>query len=59
MYSANSGRCHVNIHTIVIPLTQGRLNAWAHGAVARGPTRIGAHANLCMLHTASFLMIQH
>jgi len=37
MYSANSGRCHVNIPTIVIPLTQGRLNAWAHGAVARGP----------------------
>jgi len=33
---------------------QCRFNAWAHGADARGPMRIGGHVYLYMLCTACF-----
>ena len=40
-------------------LNQCCHNAWTWWAVARGPTSIGAHANLCMLCMACILMLKH
>ena len=38
---------------------QCRLSTWAHWAVAMGPHKHRAHANLGMFCTACFLMFKH
>jgi hypothetical protein len=45
IYALKQGRLN---NIIDLRVRQFRLNAWVRWAIARGPTSIGAHANLCM-----------